>query len=118
MIANENTYIDKAFKQLQVISQDEEKRWLYRSREKAIRDQLQSAHEAERRVREAERMVREATQRERVARDEEREKGISNMIKFEKDLSLSKENVPLRLIQDYKIPQAEAEEKVNHYWDN
>ncbi len=63
-------------------------------------------------------MVREAAQRERVARDEEREKGISNMIKFAKDLSLSKESITLRLIQDYKIPQAEAEEKVNQYWDD
>ena len=40
MLANENQDIDKAYKRLQVISSDEEKRREYELRERAIRDTL------------------------------------------------------------------------------
>ncbi len=108
MIAKENTYIDEAYKQLQVISQDEEKRWMYRSREKAIRDQLQYIHEAER---------REQTAREE-GWEQGLEKGISNMINFAKKFSHNKEDVIIQVMQDNNISRALAEEKVNRYWDN
>lgn len=49
MLAAKNPYIDSAYKQLQVISQDEQKRLEYEAREKAIRDHNQMMFEAEER---------------------------------------------------------------------
>ena len=46
MIATKNTYIKSAYKTLQVISQDEEKRMAYEAREKALRDYNQGMLEA------------------------------------------------------------------------
>ena len=49
MLAERNTYIESAYRHLQVISQDEEKRMEYEAREKAIRDYNQGMLEAEQR---------------------------------------------------------------------
>ncbi|MDE7478602.1 MAG: Rpn family recombination-promoting nuclease/putative transposase [Lachnospiraceae bacterium] len=49
MLAKQNPYIESAYKKLQIISQDKEKRLEYEAREKAIRDYNQSIHEAEQR---------------------------------------------------------------------
>ena len=49
MLAQKDTYIASAYEQLQVISQDREKRLEYEAREKAIRDYNQMMLEAERR---------------------------------------------------------------------
>ncbi|HBA96635.1 MAG TPA: hypothetical protein DCZ23_00865 [Lachnospiraceae bacterium] len=46
MLAEKNQYIDSAYKQLQVISQDKQKRLEYEAREKAIRDHNQMMFEA------------------------------------------------------------------------
>ena len=47
MLAAKNTYIEKAYQQLQVISQDKQKRLEYEAREKALRDYNQLMAEAE-----------------------------------------------------------------------
>lgn len=47
MIATKNSYIASAYEQLQVISQDKEKRLEYEAREKALRDYNQSMKEAQ-----------------------------------------------------------------------
>ncbi len=47
MIANQNSYIGSAFQQLEIISQDKQKRLEYEAREKAIRDHNQGILEAE-----------------------------------------------------------------------
>ena len=49
MIAEKNPYIDSAYKQLQIISQDKQKRLEYEAREKAVRDYNQGIYEAEQR---------------------------------------------------------------------
>ena len=49
MLAKQNPYIESAYKKLQVISQDKEKRLEYEAREKAIRDYNQCMYEAEQR---------------------------------------------------------------------
>jgi predicted transposase/invertase (TIGR01784 family) len=49
MLAEKNPYIDSAYKQLQVISQDKQKRLEYEAREKAVRDYNQGLYEAEQR---------------------------------------------------------------------
>ncbi len=55
MIATKNTYIKSAYKTLQVIRQDEEKRMAYEAGEKALRDYNQGMLEAELRGREIDR---------------------------------------------------------------
>ncbi len=50
MLAKQNRYIESAYKKLQIISQDKEKRLEYEAREKAIRDYNQSMYEAEQRI--------------------------------------------------------------------
>lgn len=52
MLAEKSPYIDSAYKQLQVISQDKQMRLEYEAREKAIRDYNQGIHEAEQRGKE------------------------------------------------------------------
>ena len=47
MIAKQNFYIGSAYQQLQIISQDEQKRLEYEAREKALRDYNQGILEAE-----------------------------------------------------------------------
>lgn len=49
MLATKNPYIKSAYEQLQIISQDKEKRLEYEAREKAIRDHNQMMYEAEER---------------------------------------------------------------------
>ena len=49
MLATKNPYIKSAYEQLQVISQDKQKRLEYEAREKAIRDHNQMMYEAEQR---------------------------------------------------------------------
>lgn len=49
MLATKNKYIESAYEQLQVISQDKQKRLEYEAREKAIRDHNQMMYEAEER---------------------------------------------------------------------
>ena len=49
MLATKNPYIKSAYEQLQVISQDKQKRLDYEAREKAIRDHNQMMYEAEQR---------------------------------------------------------------------
>ena len=56
MIATKNPYIESAYQQLQVISQDKEKRLEYEAREKAIRDYNQAMKEAKETGREIGRM--------------------------------------------------------------
>ena len=46
MLAQKNAYIENAYQQLKVISQDREKQLEYEAREKAIRDYNQMMHEA------------------------------------------------------------------------
>ncbi len=56
MIATKNPYIESAYQQLQIISQDKEKRLEYEAREKAIRDYNQAMKEAKETGREIGRM--------------------------------------------------------------
>lgn len=46
MVATRNPYIQSAYEQLQIISQDKQKRLEYEAREKAIRDYNQLMYEA------------------------------------------------------------------------
>ena len=76
MIAQKDSYIRRAYQQLQLISQDKQKRLEYEARQKAILDYNQYMYEAEQRGREqGEKVGRE--QGEKVGREQgEKEKGI------------------------------------------
>ena len=76
MVAQKDPYIDSAYQQLQIISQDKQKRLEYEARQKAILDYNQYMYEAEQRGREqGEKVGRE--QGEKVGREQgEKEKGI------------------------------------------
>ena len=52
MIARKDSYIRSAYQQLQIISQDKQKRLEYEARQKAILDYNQYMYEAEQRGRE------------------------------------------------------------------
>ena len=68
MIAQKDPYIDSAYQQLQIISQDKQKRLEYEARQKAILDYNQFMYEAEQRGKE---------QGEKIGREQgEKEKGI------------------------------------------
>ena len=56
MLATKNSYIESAYEQLQIISQDKKKRLEYEAREKAIRDHNQMIYEAKESGRLEERM--------------------------------------------------------------
>jgi len=94
MLATKNTYIQSAYKTLQVISQDKEKRIEYEAREKALRDYNQGLLEAEERG--------EQRGREEGRKTGEHEKAIQiakNMFAKNFDLSLIAEISGLSIAQ-------------------
>ena len=84
MIAQKDPYIDSAYQQLQIISQDKQKRLEYEARQKAILDYNQFMYEAEQRGKEqGEKIGREQGEKigreqgEKIGREQgEKEKGI------------------------------------------
>ena len=69
VLAEKDTYINQAYQQLQIISQDKQKRLEYEAREKAIRDHNQLMYEAEQRG-------------IGIGREEGREKGMEQINKL------------------------------------
>jgi len=77
MIADQDVYIGEALKQLEIISQDQQKRYEYLSREKAMRDQLQYEWEAEQAKQQAEQRADQEKQRadqEKQRADQEKQR--------------------------------------------
>ncbi len=70
MIAEKDPYIAIAYKQLQIISQDKQKRLEYEAREKAVRDYNQGIFEAEQRGRQEEAiMIAKNMKKEHLSND-------------------------------------------------
>ncbi len=112
MLAGQNQYIGEAYDQLKVISQDEQKRWEYLSREKAVRDHAQYVWEAEQREKNALKRGHEE------GFEEGREEGIAACVALLKELSLSKDNIVSKMMQKFKLSQEKAKAKVEQYWDS
>ena len=75
MLAEKNTYISSAYEQLQVISQDQQKRLEYEARLKATLDYNQGMLEAEQRgIQQGIQQERENTERERQKAEQERQR--------------------------------------------
>ena len=96
MLATKNPYISSAYKHLQVISQDREKRLEYEAREKAILDYNQGILEAEQRGREE-------------GKAEARTEGIQILIADHKEEEIPKEKTLAKLQKHYHLTESQAE---------
>jgi len=108
MLATKNTYLESAYQQLQIISQDKEKRLEYEARQKSILDYNQSMWEAEMR----------GEQRGREAGREEGEKIGRKTGEHDRNIQIAKNllslNVPINIIMQgtgLTIEQIEALKK-------
>ena len=99
MLAEKNTYINHAYQQLQVVSQDKEKRLEYEAREKAIRDYNQLMFEAKQNG-------------WKEGRKEGREEGIQVMIFDNLEEGISKEKILKKLQKRFSLT---AEKAANYY---
>lgn len=110
MIAEKDPYIKSAYDQLQVISQDKQKRMEYEAREKAIRDHYQSLFEAEQRG-EKRGEKRGIEIGEKRGQKQGIEQGILGSISFCKKMGLSDIDILKNLQDTYNI----SEETANDY---
>ena len=94
MVAEKNVYIGSAYRHLQVISQDEEKRMEYEARARAIRDYNQIVLEAEQRG---------------------EERGIQILIADHIEENVPKEKTMAKLQKHYHLNKAEAEQYYEKY---
>ena len=120
MIATKNTYIKSAYKTLQVISQDEEKRMAYEAREKALRDYNQGMLEAELRGREIGRKEGQEIGRkegQKIGRKEGqkigRKEGIQALILDNLEEQVTQERILIKLQKRFNLNETEAK----HYYE-
>ncbi len=99
MLAEKNAYIESAYEQLQVISQDRQKRLEYEAREKAILDYNQGMFEAEQRG--MQRGKQEGIQ-------QGRQEGIYAIISGGLEDGLSEERILSRLQQYFSLTKEQA----------
>ncbi len=99
MLAEKNVYIESAYEQLQVISQDRQKRLEYEAREKAILDYNQGMFEAEQRG--MQRGKQEGIQ-------QGRQEGIYAIISGGLEDGLSEERILSRLQQYFSLTKEQA----------
>ena len=92
MLTTKNTYIQSAYKTLQVITQDDQKRMEYEARQKALRDYNQGMLEAEER-----------------GEKRGREEGILGMISAFRDFGHSDADIKTALIKNYNLSGDEAQ---------
>ena len=122
MLAEKNAYIGSAYKHLQVISQDEEKRLEYEAREKAIRDYNQIMLEAKqigraegREEGRAEGREEGEVQGEARGRAAERIESIRIFITDNIEESVTKEKTIIKLQKHYQLTEKEAEQYYEKY---
>ena len=106
MLAEKNAYIGSAYKHLQVISQDEEKRLEYEAREKAIRDYNQIMLEAK--------QIGRAEGRAE-GRTAERTESIRIFITDNIEESIPKEKTIMKLQKHYQLTEKEADQYYEKY---
>ena len=120
MIATKNTYIKSAYKTLQVIRQDEEKRMAYEAGEKALRDYNQGMLEAELRGREIGRKEGQEIGRkegQKIGRKEGqkigRKEGIQALILDNLEEQVTQERILTKLQKRFNLNETEAK----HYYE-
>ena len=112
MIATKNTYIKSAYKTLQVIRQDEEKRMAYEAREKALRDYNQGMLEAELRGREIGRKEGQEIGR-KEGQEIGRKEGIQALILDNLEEQVTQERILTKLQKRFNLNETEAK----HYYE-
>ena len=103
MLASKDPYIESAYQQLQIISQDQEKRLEYEAREKAVRDHLQFMREAEERGLEQGRI--EGRMEGRI---EGRIEGIQAIILDNLEEGISKDRILIKLQKRFDLTEKQA----------
>lgn len=103
MLAEKNVYIESAYEQLQVISQDRQKRLEYEAREKAILDYNQGMFEAEQRG-----MQRGKQEGIQQGIQQGRQEGIYAIISGGLEDGLSEERILSRLQQYFSLTKEQA----------
>ena len=88
VLAEKDTYINQAYQQLQIISQDKQKRLEYEAREKAIRDHNQLIQEAEQRG---------------------EQRGIQQLLSTLRDFSISDEIILQKIQEKFQLSKNDAE---------
>ena len=106
MVVGKNIYIDNAYRHLQFISQDEEKRMEYEAREKAIRDYNQGMFEAEQRG------VNKGLEQGRA---EGRTEGLRIFIIDQVEDNIPKEKTIEKLKKRFALSQVQAEQAYKEY---
>ncbi len=99
MLANKNEYINSAYEQLQVISQDKQKQMEYTARMKAVLDYNQSIFEAK---------------QEGLAQG--REEGIKNLIITLKSIEMEEKSIITQIVNLYQIPYEKAQQYFKKYF--
>ena len=99
MLASKDPYIESAYQQLQIISQDQEKRLEYEAREKAVRDHLQFMREAEERGLEQGRME---------GWEQGRMDGIRAIILDNLEEGISKDRILIKLQKRFSLTEKQA----------
>ena len=97
MLATKNTYIQSAYKTLQVISQDDQKRMEYEARQKALRDYNQGMLEAEERG-------------EKRGEKRGREEGIKALILDNLEEQVTQERILRKLQKRFNLSEKEAKQ--------
>ncbi len=108
MIANQNSYINSAFQQLEIISQDKQKRLEYEAREKAIRDHNQEILEA---VLRGKKEAREEGKEE--GRKEEQLESIFTTISILLELNTEHSTIIEKLESKYQLSEENAKKYIN-----
>ncbi|NBH35853.1 hypothetical protein D3Z58_20485 [Clostridiaceae bacterium] len=107
MLASKDPYIESAYQQLQIISQNQEKRLEYEAREKAVRDHLQYMREAEERGLEQGRI--EGRMEGRMeGRIEGRIEGIQAIILDNLEEGISKDRILIKLQKRFDLTEKQA----------
>ena len=113
MLATKNTYIQSAYKTLQVIRQDDQKRMECEARQKALRDYNQGMLEAEERgrkegIKEGEQRGREEGIKEGEQRG--REEGIKALILDNLEEQVTQERILRKLQKRFSLSEKEAKQ--------
>ena len=109
MIANQNSYIGSAFQQLEIISQDKQKRLEYEAREKAIRDHNQVVLEA---------VLRGKKEGKEDGPKEPRLENIFTTISILLELDTEHSIIIEKLEAKYQLPVEKAKEYIHQVIEN
>ena len=111
MLASKNKYINSAYQQLQVISQDKQKQMEYTQRMKAVLDYNQGMLEAKQEG--LEQGLKQGLEQGLIQGKEE---GINNVIIALKSIGMEKENILSQIVNLYQISYETAQQYLEKYF--